>query len=110
LTTIAPGSNSHPIKILKNTYKKKCNVYIDVVEKTPGLTPLDRKKLEALIIIEQHHSEVIDKFMGTKNMRRSHFMWQSQLRFTLSEPEATENLFVVSIEQMNASFEYGYEY
>jgi dynein heavy chain len=65
-----------------------------------------------LIIIEQHHSEVIDKFMQTKNMRRSHFMWQSQLRFTLSEPESsgTENLFMVTIEQMNSSFEYGYEY
>jgi dynein heavy chain len=95
---------------LKTTYKKKCNIYIDVVEKTPGLTKLDRKKLETLIIIEQHHSEVIDKFFLNKQIKRNHFDWLSQLRFTLTEPDAAENLFMVGCEQMTAKFDYGYEY
>lgn len=108
--SVNPSSNNHPIKTLKTTYRKKCNIYIDVVEKTPGLTTLDRKKLTALIIIEQHHSEVIDKFFLNKQIRRNHFDWLSQLRFTLNEPDAQENLFMVSVEQMNATFDYGYEY
>lgn len=93
--SVNPSSNNHPIKTLKTTYRKKCNIYIDVVEKTPGLTGLDRKKLTALIIIEQHHSEVIDKFFLNKQIKRSHFDWLSQLRFTLIEPDASELLFMV---------------
>jgi len=108
--TVNPSSNNHPIKTLKTTYRKKCNIYIDVVEKTPGLTALDRKKLTALIIIEQHHSEVIDRFFLNKQIKRTHFDWLSQLRFTLNEPDAAENLFMVTCEQMSAVFDYGYEY
>jgi hypothetical protein len=98
LSSVNPSSNSHPIKTLKTTYRKKCNIYIDVVEKTPGLTALDRKKLTALIIVEQHHSEIIDKFFANKQIKRNHFDWLSQLRFTLNEPDAAENLFMVSVE------------
>jgi dynein heavy chain len=110
LANVNPSSTSHPLKALKATYRKKCNVYIDVVEKTPGLTALDRKKLTALIIIEEHHREVIDKMYNTKTIRRNHFDWLSQLRFTLKEPDANDQHYFVTIEQMNSEFDYGYEY
>jgi len=45
-----------------------------------------------------------------KNIRRNHFDWLSQLRFTLNEPDATEMLYMVTVEQMNSVFDYGYEY
>jgi dynein heavy chain len=45
-----------------------------------------------------------------KNIRRNHFDWLSQLRFTLNEPDATESLYMVTVEQMNSVFDYGYEY
>jgi dynein heavy chain len=84
--------------------------YVDVVEKTPGLSALERKKLTALIIVEEHHRDVIDKLCSFKNISRNHFAWLQQLRFTLKEPEGADNLFNVEIEQMNSVFDYGYEY
>jgi dynein heavy chain len=86
------------------------STYVDVVEKTPTLTPLDRKKLTALIILEEHHREIIDKLYGVKGIKREHFEWLSQCRFTLQDPDVQESLFDVKVEQMNSTFMYGCEY
>jgi dynein heavy chain len=87
------------------------STYVDVVEKTPMLTPLDRKKLTSLIILEEHHREIIDKLYGVKGIKREHFEWLSQCRFTLQDHDAgQESLFDVKIEQMNSCFLYGCEY
>jgi hypothetical protein len=53
------------------------STYVDVVEKTPQLTTLDRKKLTSLIIVEEHHREIIDKLYGVKGIKREHFEWLS---------------------------------
>jgi dynein heavy chain len=110
LTQVNPNSSSHPLKIMKKQYAKLMATYVDVVEKTPGLSALERKKLTALIIVEEHHRDVIDKLCSFKNISRNHFAWLQQLRFTLKEPEGADNLFNVEIEQMNSVFDYGYEY
>jgi dynein heavy chain len=110
LTQPNANSSSHPLKLLKKQYTKLMSTYVDVVEKTPGLTALERKKLTALIIIEEHHRDVIDKLSTVKNITKHHYSWLQQLRFTLKEPETDMNLFNVELEQMNATFDYGYEY
>jgi dynein heavy chain, axonemal len=110
-SNVNPANATNPIKTLKAQYRRLMSTYVDVVEKTPMLTPLDRKKLTSLIILEEHHREIIDKLYGVKGVKREHFEWLSQCRFTLQDHDAgQESLFDVKIEQMNATFLYGCEY
>lgn len=52
--------NPNALKKARQTYKKKVETYVDLVEKS-GLTKTDRMKLIALITIEEHNREVIEK-------------------------------------------------
>lgn len=52
--------NPNPMKKARATFKKKVENYIELVER-PGLKLLDRLKLIALITIEEHNREVIEK-------------------------------------------------
>jgi hypothetical protein len=98
LTQPNANSSSHPLKLLKKQYTKLMATYVDVVEKTPGLTALERKKLTSLIIIEEHHRDVIEKLSNVKNITKNHYSWLQQLRFTLKEPESDAMLFNVELE------------
>ena len=59
------ASNSNPLKKLRNMYKKKIETYIQVVD-NPKLLPLNRNKVEAMIIMEEHNRDVIDKLFQNK--------------------------------------------
>lgn len=52
--------NPNALKKARQTYKKKVESYVELVEKS-GLTKIDRMKLIALITIEEHNREVIEK-------------------------------------------------
>ncbi|GAX73618.1 hypothetical protein CEUSTIGMA_g1069.t1 [Chlamydomonas eustigma] len=69
------------------------------------LSPLERKVLSALITIDVHNRDIVDNLALSGCKSPSEFMWQMQLRYDY-DPEA-EAIF---IKQVNARFEYGYEY
>jgi len=103
----APQSN--PLKRVRTLYKKKTDLYIECVDK-PGISYVDRLKIIALIIIEEHNREVIDKIIGNKAVTSANsFEWLQQLRFIPKNEEEGEQLFI-QIQQLNANFDYGYEY
>jgi len=65
----------NPLKKVRALYKKKTELYVECVEK-PGLSYRDRQKIIALIIIEEHNREVIEKIAANKGVNsENHFEW-----------------------------------
>lgn len=60
--------------------------YIELVEKS-GLSNLERLKLIALITIEEHNREVIERIYSQKISSPKHFEWLQQLRFKKGSDE-----------------------
>jgi len=61
------ASNNNPLRKLRTLYKKKIETYIQVVEqRSDKLADRDRKKVEAMIIMEEHNRDVIDKLFANK--------------------------------------------
>lgn len=83
------ASNNNPLRKLRTLYKKKIETYIQVVEqRADKLADRDRKKVEAMIIMEEHNRDVIDKLFANKQIHAQHFEWLSQLRYE-REPEGS---------------------
>ena len=90
----AAGVN-HPLKKLRNMYKKKIETYIQVVEqRADKLSEKDRKKVEAMIIMEEHNREVIDKLFMNKQINIDHFEWRSQLRYEREGDAGNEQMLI----------------
>jgi hypothetical protein len=64
------------MKKLKNLYKKKVETYIQCVE-AKNLNFVNRLKIIALIIMEEHNRDVIDKLFANKGINSQHFEWLS---------------------------------
>ncbi|KAI9004259.1 dynein heavy chain and region D6 of dynein motor-domain-containing protein [Gaertneriomyces semiglobifer] len=72
------------------------------------LSKVERKKLVALMTIEVHSRDVIDRLVKSEVKNASAFEWLSQLRFYWEkEGRDDEDCF---IRQINTQFKYGYEY
>lgn len=68
LSEMGKGSlDANPLKKVRNLYKKKTELLVECVEKH-GLQLVDRIKIIALIIIEEHNREVIEKLNANKNI------------------------------------------
>ena len=101
-------SNPTSMKKIKQTYKKKVSNLIELMEK-PGLSIVDRKKINTLIVMEEHNREVIDRLLNDKTVtNQHHFNWVSQLRY-FKEEDGSDKMYI-KINQLNATFKYGYEY
>lgn len=74
------------LKKARATYKKKVENYVELVEK-PGLPNLVRIKLIALITIEEHNREIVERLYQQKIQSPRHFEWLQQLRFRRSSDE-----------------------
>jgi hypothetical protein len=69
--------NSGNLKKLKAVYKKRLSNLIELIEK-PSLSSVDRKKINVLIIMEEHNREVIYRLADDKTVtNKHHFNWQS---------------------------------
>jgi hypothetical protein len=63
------------LRKLKGTYKKKIDLYTQCVE-NQNLKANQRAKIIALIIMEEHNREVIEKLYADKTVTGpSHFSW-----------------------------------
>jgi acyl-CoA-binding protein len=75
LNELAAKPESNPLKKIRAMYKKKTELYVECVEK-PGLSYMNRQKIIALIIIEEHNREVIEKISMNKGVtNENHFEW-----------------------------------
>jgi hypothetical protein len=64
------------MKKLRNLYKKKTELLIECVEKH-NLKLINRTKIIAMIIMEEHNREVIDKLKNKNVVDEKNFEWQS---------------------------------
>ncbi|KAJ1562004.1 Dynein heavy chain 2, axonemal, partial [Cladochytrium tenue] len=96
----------HALKSLKKkqiTNLKKMSELI----KTP-LTKVDRKKLIALVTVEVHSRDVIERMAKVNCESANAFEWLSQLRFYWEKESRDDE--DCAIRQINTYFKYGYEY
>lgn len=77
----------------KQNYKKRVENYVELIEK-PDISKLNRVKLVNLIIVDQHHREIIEKLVQKKITSRVDFEWLKQLRFTKFNEENNGQLEV----------------
>jgi hypothetical protein len=88
-------SPNNPLKKLRNTYKKKIETYIQVVEqRADKLSNRDRAKVETMIIMEEHNRDVIDKLFSNKGINETHFEWLSQLRYVREADGGSESMII----------------
>lgn len=72
------------------------------------LSKVDRKKVVALITMEIHNRDVMDKMIKTKISDPGDFLWMSQLRFIF---ETNVGQFgSCHVKQTNCQLQYSYEY
>ena len=93
----------HALKDLKKKQILNLKKLADLVKAT--LTKVERKKLIALITIEVHSRDVIDRMNKAECSSVNSFEWISQLRFYWDKDEDD-----CVIRQINTRFVYGYEY
>jgi dynein heavy chain len=101
--------NNAALRKVKQTYKKKVESYIEIVEK-PGLSDRDRNKLEALITMEEHNREIIERLYNQKVQSSKSFDWLQQLRFEKDNDKEDNEKLYIKVKQTSCTFDYGYEY
>lgn len=103
-----PEANS--MRRVKKMWQQKTTLLVECVEKQ-NLAIRDRNKIISLIIIEEHNREVIEKIAANKAVNNvNHFEWQSQLKFEKEESQDGADQMYIIVKQLNANFQYGYEY
>ena len=103
------STESNSMRKVKKMWLSKTLLLVECVEK-PGLSYRDRSKIISLIIIEEHNREVIEKIAANKAVNNvNHFEWQSQLKFEREDTEGQDQMYII-VRQLNANFQYGYEY
>ena len=97
---------------------EKCDRQLkEIIELVRGdLTPLQRKTLSALVVMDVHNRDVARKLAEDGVSSERDFSWLSQLRATyeLKKVQKDDGSYdrkeTVMLRMMNASVEYGYEY
>lgn len=102
------AKSKRAVKRLKNEWQDYLSRLSKLVR--GDVTKLEQKKLVALITIEVHARDVIDKLKAAVKNKAgvNSFEWLSQLRFEFDKTNGEHGKAVVK--QTNTSFWYGYEY
>ncbi len=105
LGLVAAGNRS----AMKATRKKQVaylNSMAEIVRQP--LDPVTRSKLVALITIELHNRDVMERIIKANSSSVTDFEWLSQLRLYYRKDEGEYG--IVDVQQTNCTLTYGYEY
>ncbi|KAI8853504.1 dynein heavy chain, N-terminal region 2-domain-containing protein [Chytridium lagenaria] len=100
------AGDKHALKSLKKKQISGLKKLADLVRNP--LSKVERKKLIALITVEVHSRDVIEKMAKSNCDSVNSFDWLSQLRFYWEKEGKEEEDCMVR--QINTQFKYGYEY
>ncbi|KAM8972622.1 dynein axonemal heavy chain 2 [Pelodytes ibericus] len=103
LVTAKERADKKILKIMKKKQVSMLNKYSDAIR--GNLTKILRLKLVALVTVEVHARDVIDKMLKSGCMDVASFEWLSQLRLYWDK-----DLDDCLVRQTNTQFQYGYEY
>ncbi|KAJ1537343.1 Dynein heavy chain 2, axonemal, partial [Nowakowskiella sp. JEL0078] len=99
--------DKHALKSIKKKQISGLKKFAELVRMP--LSKVERKKLIALITIEVHSRDVIDRMLKANCSSVNSFEWLSQLRFYW-EKESIKDDEDCFIRQINTQFRFGYEY
>ncbi|EFJ08822.1 hypothetical protein SELMODRAFT_131043 [Selaginella moellendorffii] len=97
------SGNKNSMKVFSFKLTDQLNELVGMVRS--DLSNLQRKKVNALIIIEVHARDIIDTFVRDSILDHREFAWESQLRFYWDR-EVDD----IVIRQCTGQFLFGYEY
>lgn len=80
LISLEKGEGPSALKKCRQNYKKKVENYVELVERS-NIQKLERLKIVALIIMDEHNREIIEKLSSQKVTSPKDFEWLQQLRF-----------------------------
>eukprot|EP00752_Nemacystus_decipiens_P009956 g8879.t1 len=100
------GGNKTALKALKKKQVGYLNKMSDMVR--GQLTKIERNKLVALITMEIHNRDVMERMIKAGCAATSDFEWLSQLRFVFAREDGPFGM--CSVRQTNCQLEYSYEY
>eukprot|EP00727_Mastigamoeba_balamuthi_P014495 m51a1_g9670 putative dynein heavy chain axonemal (5182) ;mRNA; r:1243469-1265072 len=103
LTDLESGGDKNALGELRKKQGATLHRLSDMVR--GQLTQLSRLKLVALLTIEIHHRDIIERLIRDGITSEKDFAWRSQLRFVWEKDE--EECYV---HQTDFKFQYGYEY
>jgi dynein heavy chain, axonemal len=107
LASVVKGNKS-AIKRLK---KKQVKYLAELSDFVRGdLNSVERRKLVALITMEIHSRDVMERMIKANAKSPTDFSWLSQLRYYFVENEAESQFGLVRTKQTNTELEFGYEY
>ncbi|GMI05338.1 hypothetical protein TrVE_jg1168 [Triparma verrucosa] len=101
------GGNKGAMKTLKKKQVGYLNRLTDLV-RDPKLQKIDRKKTVALITMEIHNRDVMERMIKANCTSVNDFDWLSQLRFIFNKEEGDFGTCIVK--QTNCTLSYSYEY
>ena len=99
--------NKAAMRLVKKKQVSLLNKYAEMV-RSSSLVKLNRNKVVAIITIEVHARDVIDKMIKEGTSSMSEFLWMSQLRFYWEKDTVSGDDCV--IKQTQSQFNFGYEY
>ncbi|CAM9519888.1 unnamed protein product [Discosporangium mesarthrocarpum] len=105
LNSLSSGNKS-ALKALKKKQVGYLNKMSDMVR--GQLTKIERNKLVALITMEIHNRDVMERMIKAGCSSTQDFEWLSQLRFVFNREEGQYGICIVR--QTNCQLEYSYEY
>lgn len=106
----APSEGKKPLKQLKKKWVSYLNKLADMVR--GSLSPIDRKKVVALITMEIHSRDVLERMMKQNCKSVNDFEWLMQLRlyFSKDDPASTSGVGICEAKQTVTCLTYSYEY
>jgi len=92
---------------MKNEEKKQTKDLNDLITmiRQPGLTKVNRKKINTLIIMDVHARDIVSLFVRDSILDAKEFEWESTLRFYFMKQKND-----LEIQQCTGKFDYTYEY
>jgi dynein heavy chain len=100
---------TNPVKALRAWYERQLDQINGLLKLVRGdLTPIDRRKIVALVTTDVHGRDGIDALSQKEVTSADNFNWQQQLRFYYNRDEGDYGECVVR--QTNTCFHYGAEY
>ena len=107
LRAISSEKDKNALIGLKRKQVKYLRLLTDLVHDTT-LTKIERSKTVALITMELHNRDVIERLIKSGCKDPQDFTWLSQLRFIFDPDEG--NFGICRVEQTNYILPYSYEY
>jgi len=108
IAKIKGGKDKRALEGFREFSDTQIKAMVDLTKKS--LTRLERTAIGALIVIDVHAFEVVNKMISSRVENENDFEWTKQLRYYWELEKDGMELDDCVVRQTNTNFIYGYEY